>query len=116
MLAQAQGLLGSGFVDNPLHDDAGIDNEIGHLSLRPSRTSFSAGVCFRRAVILRSLAAKSSNAISGSSLSVRPRIARASASADCPCRAARRFRRARMSSSRLRMLMPAILADLRNDI
>ncbi len=89
-------------MHNPFDGNAGVNNKAIHRSSRPSRWSVSDGVCERTRVMARSRAANSSNAGSTSAESACLRISRCSASAERPCRAARRFSRITRRSSRLR--------------
>jgi hypothetical protein len=86
----------------PYYGDAGIDNERVHRSSRPSRRRTSDGVCFRRHVSFRRSAASISKEGSASLTSPWRRIFRCAASVERPWRAARRFKRAIRSSSKLR--------------
>src|SRR5271170_6080776 len=112
MAPQRQCLRRALFLDHPFDCNAGVDHQVGHRSSRPSRTKSSAGVWRRPVVSARSSAARASKSISASPLNVWRRMSRTSASAECPCRAARRFNLAIRSSSRLRTLILAIARSL----
>ena len=93
----------------PLDRDVGIDDELHFASLsRDWRTSTSAGVCLRPALIARLMAASRLNSALGSCagwLSASRTISRSSADMERPCRAARSRRLCLSDSSRARRMM-----------